>query len=1329
VDIIALDTETNDEGLRAERGSAWPWRGGYVCGVNVAWREEGNICGSYFPLRHPDSENFERENVSRWLKDLVASDVRIVTQNGLYDWGWLRADLGVLMPSSDRLEEIGALATLIDENRFNYGLDALCAWRGLPGKDVTLLREAVKAAGWAPRKQKNKINVAEHIYKLPAHLVGPYAEADAIATLALYENLNPILDREGTRDAYRLDVDLLPMVHEMRRRGIRVDQSAAERARDHCLQKRDRALAELSERLDSPTGMEEIGKPMWKARTFDAYGISYPRTEKGNPSFKAGKTGWMATHKHWLPQLIAIANKYDAAGDEFLEKRILEHLVGDRIYAEINPHRSDTGGTRSFRFSYSNPPLQQMPSRDEELAPLIRSVFLPEEGETWCTVDCSQQEFRFVVHHAAIRKLPGAEKAVERYINDPDTDFHELVSELTKLLRKDAKNVNFAKIYGAGVKKFAEMIGKPLSEAQRIYEQYDRLLPFVSRLAAACQREANQMGHTLLYDGARRHWDRWATRTYDKGAGPCSLEEARARIRDPGHPWFNGWLHRADIHTALNALIQGSAARHTKLWMRACWRESIVPLLQMHDGLECSITAREQGELIARLACDAVRLEVPMRADLKFGRSWGDAKHTWEKLHDHVRPETTTRIESLQPQVGFSEVPLTIERIGGLPIGSESEHNPADAENDANGDAPADEAESPPRPPASEPAHVATIPFMITRMMKEQLHTQGFSEQQIFEMTPQRAHELLGIEPVRAAPIEEAPSPVEENNDLPSGGNGSTTWADEDYGAGEQPIGVPTATYIYRTETGAPFMRVVRTTNHQFPTDRWENERWVNGWPARPFLPYRLPELLNALPEVPVFVPEGEKDCERLAALGLIATCNSGGASKSKDPAKSKWWPELNQHFAGKQLVYILEDNDEPGRRLGDAKISALTPIVSEVVRVQFPELREGGDVSDWLDQLNPRTARATLEARCEQARKHTTTGNYVLVRASDIVPRPMDWLWSGHIARGSQELLTGVPGGGKSQIHCALVAAATTGGMWPDGGNGIPPGNVIMLTAEDCLDQTIVPRLIAAGADRARVHILKKIRKDNKERMFLLSEDIEQLEVMIRKVGNVWLITIDPITAYMGGKIDSHRATDVRGQLGPLADLAERADVALSAITHPPKHSSQRAIDHFIGSQAFIAAARIGHLAIEEVEEDEHRSPTGRSLFTNPKNNLSRKMPTLAYRIAEKELDGGIKAAHVIWEDIVDITADQAIAASTPAKKSKTENVVEFLLDILASSRVPFEIIEQRGIAHGFSKRQLDYAKQKIDIVTFKEKAFQGRWFWSLPEHAPQTAEDGTEL
>src|SRR6516164_5075282 len=417
VGTIALDTETKDGGLAADRGSAWPWGDGYVCGVSAAYHAEGTVRAHYFPIRHPDSPNFDPAQVFQWVRDHAAAGVRFVTHNGLYDWGWLRADAGIAMPPSEQLEETLALATLVNENRHRYGLDALCAWRKLPGKDETLLREGCAALGLIPKRRK-KFNPQAHIHQLPARFVGPYAEQDPASTLLLLENLNPILDQEGTRAAYRLEVDLLPMVLEMRRRGIRVDQSAAEQARDFCRQKCDQALAELSEQLGTPVTMHEIASPKWKARTFDTHRIDYPRTEKGNPSFKAGKLGWMATHPHWLPQLIARANKYHFAGSTFLQGHILEHLIGDRIYGEINPHRSEEGGTKSFRFSYADPPLQQMPSRDEELAPLIRRVFLPEEGEIWCTVDCSQQEFRLLAHHAFIRNLPSVAAVVERYRND-----------------------------------------------------------------------------------------------------------------------------------------------------------------------------------------------------------------------------------------------------------------------------------------------------------------------------------------------------------------------------------------------------------------------------------------------------------------------------------------------------------------------------------------------------------------------------------------------------------------------------------------------------------------------------------------------------------------------------------------------------------------------------------------------------------------------------------------------------------------------------------------------------------------------------------------------
>jgi DNA polymerase I-like protein with 3'-5' exonuclease and polymerase domains len=637
-DAVALDTETKDEGLLTNRGSGWPFRAGYICGVSIAFREDGGIRALYVPIRHPDTANFERDQVFRWLKDLIASDVRIITQNGIYDWGWLRSEADIVMPPSERLEEIGALATIIDENRFSYGLDSLCSWRGLPGKEESLLREGAAACG-LPKKAKLQAN----IWQLPARYVGPYAEIDAVRTLELFDSLNPILDHEGTRAAYRLEVDLLPMVHEMRRRGIRVDTAAAEQARDLLLQRRDATFAELSDKLGTRVGMEEIGRTKWLAETFDAQKIAYPRTEKGNPSFTAGTSGWMLRHPHWLPQLIVKADKYNHAAVHFIENHILGHVVNGRVHAEIHPHRSDEGGTRSLRFSYSNPPLQQMPSRDEELAPLIRGVFLPEEGEVWAKPDISQQEFRLVVHYAVRHKLHKANEAAERYRNDPTTDFHKLVATWTSLDRTSAKNTNFAKIYGAGVRKFAQMIGKPEREAREIYAKYDRELPFVGQLSKLCQGIAARQGYIELYDGARRHFELWEAPgvAWTKGAGPCSREEAERRLKDPSHPWYgHSWIRRAETHKAMNALIQGSAARHTKLWMRACWRDGIVPLLQMHDALDCSVSSPEQAELVAQLGRDAVSLVLPMQVGLKFGRNWGDAKHTWSDLHEAVPGDT-----------------------------------------------------------------------------------------------------------------------------------------------------------------------------------------------------------------------------------------------------------------------------------------------------------------------------------------------------------------------------------------------------------------------------------------------------------------------------------------------------------------------------------------------------------------------------------------------------------------------------------------------------------------------------------------------------------------
>jgi DNA polymerase I-like protein with 3'-5' exonuclease and polymerase domains len=676
VSLLAVDSEEDDRRLQAGLGSGWPTGEGCVVGLSVAYYAEGAIRAHYFPIRHPDSNNFDSCRVFEWIADLIASGVRFVTQNGLYDWGWLHADADIGMPPSEQLEEIGAAAALIDENRASYSLDALCAWRGIPGKDETLLRATIETTfGVRCGVRKNKPQA--YIARLPACVVGPYAEQDAVATLMLFDSLAPDLDKQGLRPAYRLEVDIMAIALEMRRRGIRVDLACAERNRDILLGKRDRALAALGDQLGRPVDMDDLNQTSWLAETCDRLRIKYPRTKTGQPSFSSNTggdgTGWMKRVDHWFLRGVIEADKYNKAARDFLERHILGHAVKGRLHAEIWPHRSETNGTKSFRFSYSNPPLQQMPSHDEEIAALTRSPFLPEDGEFWASCDQSQQEFRILTHYAASLGLDGAREAAARYHNDPNTDFHALVAEITGLDRLVAKSVNFAKAYGAGISKFANTIGKPEDEARLIYARYDRELPFVPLLAKHCQGLAERQGWLELYDKARRHFEQWeaAFVPWTAAAGPCGLEEARARRRDPSHPWYGQKLRRAGAYAAMNALVQGTAARQTKLWMRACWREGLVPLLQMHDGLEFSLPSPAPVERIAQLGCEVVSLKVPMKVDVAFGRNWADAAHAhWDDV-----PESVPVVEPVvyrPPTARFTIDPEAFERAILWAIGREA---------------------------------------------------------------------------------------------------------------------------------------------------------------------------------------------------------------------------------------------------------------------------------------------------------------------------------------------------------------------------------------------------------------------------------------------------------------------------------------------------------------------------------------------------------------------------------------------------------------------------------------------------------------------------------
>lgn len=615
--VIAIDTETRDDGLSHDRGPGWVYGAGRIVGISMA-SAKGSV---YVPLYHPDSSNFDKDQVHRWLKSHLESGEEIVFQNASYDLGWLTTDFDIKIP--EKFHDTMAMAYMLDEQRLTYGLDSLCAWQGVPGKDETKLRDAARAFGFDPKGQ---------LWKLPAKFVGEYAEQDAVGTLELYRRFLPQLVGQSVVDAYLLEVDLIPMVMAMRRRGVRINTTKAYEARRELLGKRDEALKELGSKLQigRAVTIDDVKSKKFLSKVFRDENIQVPSTEKGNDSFESD---WMEKVDHWLPQLCARAQKMQDAGEKFIQGYLIEYAHRGRIHAEVHQFRNDRGGTKTSRFAYSDPPLQQMPSRNPEIADKIRGVFEPENGEVWGALDYSQQEYRLIVHFASLCGVAGAEKPVSMYRENPKTDFHTMVAELTGLPRRKAKDVNFAKAFGAGVSKFALMTGMTLEDAEAVMKQYDDEAPFVKRLSEFVQTTAARRGYIRLIDGARVRFERWEPRWWDyKKAqgmnvplGPCDRDEALRRVEDPDHPW-SGALRRAFTHKAMNWLIQGSAARQTKLSMRECWRSGLLPLLQMHDELDFSFSEESQAKRAVECMRDTVKLEVPVVVDAEFGPNWGKAK-------------------------------------------------------------------------------------------------------------------------------------------------------------------------------------------------------------------------------------------------------------------------------------------------------------------------------------------------------------------------------------------------------------------------------------------------------------------------------------------------------------------------------------------------------------------------------------------------------------------------------------------------------------------------------------------------------------------------------
>lgn len=389
--------------------------------------------------------------------------------------------------------------------------------------------------------------------------------------------------------------------------------------------------------------------------------------------------------------------------------------------------------------------------------------------------------------------------------------------------------------------------------------------------------------------------------------------------------------------------------------------------------------------------------------------------------------------------------------------------------------------------------------------------------------------------------------------------------------------------------------------------------------------------------------------------------------------------------------------------------------------RSDFNDLaaEEGGaEVAKAVDAAIARAAGAGPLATMAQrpaGQKPKPASRLILALAASIQPEPIRWLMRGAIALGKLTLIAGDPGLGKSMLTANLAAHVTTARDWPAGMGACPGGDVLFVSAEDDPADTIRPRLDAAGADPARVHILTGVESlngdgDTERRMLSLRKDLSAIREAVLSM-DCRLIVIDPISAYLDGS-DSHNNADVRALLAPLGELAREVGAAVVAVTHLNKGTGGSALYRATGSLAFVAAARAAYLVTRD------KSDESRRLFLPLKNNLGPDSAGLAYTI-EQTSDG---VPFVRWsEERVDVTADDALGRPEEHDHETTlaADAEEWLRDVLALGPVPSEDVKVHAKAAGYSWATIRRAQAAIGIKPKRTGGAGGRgtWAWALPD------------
>lgn len=602
--MIGIDCETCDPDLK-KRGSG-AQRGSYVCGVSVS-TEAG--FQTYLPIRHEQGPNLPVGPTMEWVAKQLSLPVPKVGARLLYDHEFLAAE-GVDLTGP--LYDIQNAEPLLDENRFQYGLDVLAKEYLGVGKFDEELDEYLKA-------NFDKKNPKNNIWRAPPSVVAPYAMADSTYPIQIFNKQKPLLEKEGLWDLFILESSLIPMLSAMRQRGVRVNVSEAERMLEECGKKQLEVIDEIKRQTGIEVPKSGMGSKILEV--LEDIGVTeFSKTPTGKKSVTAQ---FIESIDHPVAEMIVEVRKLDKLCGTFLKGSILEAEVNGRIHCNFNQLRSDGFGTVSGRFSSTKPNLQFIPVRTD-VGKKIRSLFLPDEGEAWYKVDFSQIEYVLMIHDAVCGDLPEAKTIAAKYRDDEDADFHQLVAEMTGLSRPKAKTINFGLAYGEGVEKLCRQLGLSREDGEALIKTYHQRAPFMKPLIQACMANASRQGVISTLMGRKRRFNMWELSYWHHGVKHSEVTR-----------YYQKGAKRAFCHKALNARTQGSAADVMKMSMVDAWSSNYIidvlgaPQLTVHDELDGSVPKTRDGYEalceLKRVMEGCIELSIPLRVDGEVGINWGRA--------------------------------------------------------------------------------------------------------------------------------------------------------------------------------------------------------------------------------------------------------------------------------------------------------------------------------------------------------------------------------------------------------------------------------------------------------------------------------------------------------------------------------------------------------------------------------------------------------------------------------------------------------------------------------------------------------------------------------